>query len=131
MADIVLDANVLVAYLDRSDRHHEWALALLLERASDQFQIPALTLAEALVHPARAQQSSVVWTALTALELDVLPLRESDAIPLAELRAASRLRMPDAVVLHTTIEAAAELATCDHTLAREARSRGVRVSTPV
>lgn len=51
---IVLDASVLIAYLDARDQHHNAAEALLLRSADDEFGANALTIAEVLVGPLRA-----------------------------------------------------------------------------
>jgi len=42
---IVLDANVLIAHLDRRDEHHARATELLLEVADQQFGASSITVA--------------------------------------------------------------------------------------
>jgi predicted nucleic acid-binding protein len=54
VALIALDSSVLIALLDPGDAHHEAARAALEAHVDDDLRIPAHTLAEALVHPARA-----------------------------------------------------------------------------
>ena len=49
---IVLDASVLIAYLDGSDDHHEAAERLLAAAIDDDLGVNPLTLAEVLVVPA-------------------------------------------------------------------------------
>jgi len=122
---IVLDASLLIAYLSTSDPHHGRSLAILTDHAAHEFAIPALTLAESLVGPARAGRTDKILEALSALELTVIHDVEPSA--LAALRASSGLRMPDAVVLHTALRHAAALATFDERLSTAAVASGVTV----
>ncbi len=46
---IVLDANVLIAYLDAEHVHHERAEQLLAREVDEDFGVNLLTLAEVLV----------------------------------------------------------------------------------
>ena len=55
---IVLDARVLIAYLDSDDSHHAAAEALLAEAVDDDIAANPLTLAEVLVAPARQGRGS-------------------------------------------------------------------------
>ena len=93
---IVVDASVLIAWLDDRDAHHRAAIDILA--GVDSFIVHPLTLAEVLVHPARHQRDGKVLTRLEAIGMTVSsdPL---DPVALAHLRAGSRLRMPDCVVL--------------------------------
>lgn len=50
---IVLDASVLIAYLDSEDAHHTRAETLLAKEIDDDFAASSLTVAEVLVMPAR------------------------------------------------------------------------------
>jgi len=122
---IVLDASLLIAYLSTSDPHHRRSVAVLAEHAAQPFAIPALTLAETLVGPARAGRATEVLEALSTLELTVI--QDVEPSTLAALRASSGLRMPDAVVLHTALRHAAALATFDERLSTAAVASGVTV----
>lgn len=97
----VLDASVLIALLDPDDAHHEAARDSLLAHADDDLRIPAHTLAEALVHPARAGREREARHLIATLEIAVDPVDEPVAIAAARLRAAHgpALRAPDALVL--------------------------------
>jgi predicted nucleic acid-binding protein len=53
---IVLDASVLIAYLDAEDAEHRRAESLLAREIDDQFAANPLTLAEVLVGPARSRR---------------------------------------------------------------------------
>ena len=69
--------------------------------ADDDLRIPAHTLAEALVHPARAGKDREARRLIAGLEIAVDPVDEAVAVAAAKLRArhGSALRMPDALVL--------------------------------
>lgn len=122
---IVLDAGVLVAYLNSNDSHHARARDFLIEHADDSFSVAAMTLAETLVHPVRTNNVLSAMESLMALEFDVEDMREKDALPLARLRETTRLRMPDAVVVHTAVAFDGSVATTDARLARAAEQMGV------
>ena len=126
---IVLDANVLIGFLDADDAHHATTLALLQEHDGEGFGASVLTIAEALVHPARAQRADAAAAALDRIGVRILSLTESDTLPLARIRAEYRVRMPDAVALHAALTTRSALATFDTTLAEAAGLAGVRVVT--
>jgi len=122
---IVLDSGVLIAFLNPADAHHERVVSFLVEHADEQFSVAAMTMAECLVHPIRADKLLVALESLMSLELDVEDMRERDAVPLARLRDDTRLKMPDAVVLHTAMAFAGSLATTDASLSIAAGRVGV------
>jgi predicted nucleic acid-binding protein len=122
---IILDANVLIAYLDADDVHHSRAIDLLERYASEGFGAHVLTVAEVLVHPSRHANEERVTSVLNEIGLRVLPLRAEDAAPLARIRAKFGVRMPDAVALHCASQQRSMLATFDKALAAAARRAGV------
>ncbi|KHL00049.1 hypothetical protein LK09_01515 [Microbacterium mangrovi] len=126
----VVDAGVLIAFLDPDDAHHDWAVRVVRTLGPGQARITALTLAEAMVHPAMAGRAEEARAGVRSLGVDVLPLTDDDVLPLAGLRASSRLRMPDAVVLHAAIRASAAVATTDRSLARSAVGAGLPLYAP-
>ena len=101
MALTALDASVLIALLDPDDAHHQHARNALDAHADDDLRAPAHTLAEALVHPARAGKEREARRLIAALEIAIDPVDEGIAVAAAKLRAAhgAALRMPDALVL--------------------------------
>lgn len=135
-ATAVLDAGVVVALLDADDAHHEWSVRVLRALGPGRLKIPVLTLAEAIVHPAMAGRGESALTAVRRLEVDVIALTGADVLSLAQLRAASKLRMPEAVVLHAATHASTAIATTDRRLAGVAVAAGLplyapfRVTTP-
>ena len=127
---VVLDASALIADLDANDAHHGWVLSSLRGLFSAEIIVSALTLAEAFVAAEAAGRGESTMAHVRALDVRVIELGEGDVRPLARLRAATRLRMPDAVVLHTAIAQGAELMTTAARLARIARDHGVTAHCP-
>lgn len=124
---IVLDANVLIAHLDRQDAHHGAATARLLEVADQPFGASALTLAEVLVAPTRAGSLSAAQAALRTLEVSELPLPPNASERLAALRVDTSLKLPDCCVLLAAEASLGSVLTFDDRLAREAARRGLGV----
>ena len=125
---IVLDANVLIGFLDSTDSHHAATVDLLERRFADGFAASVLTVAEALVHPTRVERQDAALASLARIGVLVLPLAASDAAALARVRNSYRVRMPDAVALHTASSTGSELATFDEALIVAAERAGVTVA---
>ena len=122
---IVLDASVLIAYLDGEDTHHSRAETLLEREIDDEFAANSLTLAEVFVVPARENRLDAVREVLEDLELQELPFPPDTAVKLAGLRASTNLKMPDCCVLLSAEHARARLASFDDRLADAAAARRV------
>ena len=114
---IVVDASVLIAWLDETDAHHHDAIDVLA--AVDQFVVHPLTLAEVLVHPTRQGRDGDVLGRLEAIGM-VQSNQPIDAASLARLRATTGLKMPDCVVLACARDHRVEVRTFDAALARAA-----------
>jgi predicted nucleic acid-binding protein len=125
---IVLDASVLIGYLDAGDVHHDRAAALLARELDDDFAVNLLTLAEILVAPTRSGQRDQVLGILSDLAVETLQFPEGSAVALAKLRAETLLRMPDCCVLLSALDQQARLATFDDRLIRAARARGLDIA---
>ncbi len=124
---IVLDAGVLIAYLDGEDGHHAVAETLLTHAIDDDLAVNSLTLAEVLVVPARDGRLDPVRTALRDLEVQELPFPADAAVRLAQLRATTGLKMPDCCVLLAAEDAVASLASFDERLTQVAEDRNLPV----
>jgi predicted nucleic acid-binding protein len=125
---MVLDASVIIAHLDTDDVHHDAAVQLLLVHAGHEFTASVITWAEVLVGPARQGRRRAVEGALERLELQALPLAKDAAGQLAELRAATGLRLPDCcVVWAAEATGGSDIATFDNRLAQAAAQRGITV----
>ncbi|CAB4903660.1 MAG: PIN domain-containing protein [Actinobacteria bacterium] len=122
---IVLDSGILIAYANPDDAHHRGVMAFLGDASDESFSITALTLAEALIHPVRANVVGGMVKVIATLGLYVEDLREQDAVPLARVRAATGLTLPDALVIHTAECFGGSVATTDARLAAAAESRGL------
>lgn len=124
---IVLDASILIAYLDSEDDHHETAEQLLAAVIDEDLAANPLTLAEALVVPVRIGRLHEVQAVLRDLEVSELPFPTNAAVRLAQLRAATGLRMPDCCVLLAAQDVGATVESFDERLARAAQD----ISLPV
>ena len=124
---IVLDAGVLIAYLDSDDNHHVAAEALLVGAIDDDLGANPLTLAEVLVVPARDGRLESAQTVLRELEVDELPFPRDTAVRLAQLRASTGLKMPDCCVLLAAEDAGAAVASFDDRLAHTAEDRNLTI----
>lgn len=119
---IVLDASVLIAYLDADDSQHA-AAETLLAREIDDLAANPLTLAEVLVVPVRDNRLDLVLSVLRDLAIEAPPFPADAAVRLAQLRATTRLKMPDCCVLLTAEDAGARVASFDARLAQAAEDR--------
>lgn len=133
----VLDASIVIAAQNPAEPLHDRALSLLDEAAGLPWILHPLTHTELLVLPARAGGADAVARyqgLLTELGIEAaepdgpadLHRREA-RVELAELRARTGLKLPDAAVLHLAVGTGALLLTLDERLARAARDEGVEV----
>ncbi len=120
---IVLDASVLIAYLDSDDAQHVPAEELLAREIDEDFAADPLTLAVVLVVPATNGRLEQVRAALRDLDVQELPFPPDTAVKLALLRADTGLKMPDCCVLLAAETAVARVASFDDRLARAAAAR--------
>lgn len=124
---IVFDAGALIAHLDAADAHHAEAVAVMEELEELEFGASALTVAETLVRPAMNGRADEVLAAFERLHLLQFPIDAADALSIARVRAETRLRMPDAVVVQLAEAEQGEIVTSDVRLAVAARARGIGV----
>lgn len=124
---IVLDASVLVAFLDPCDALHGKAVSTMLELGSDRLLISPITHAEVLVGPARSGTLASTQAALSALGVAEVALPADAAPQLAGLRATTALKLPDCCVLLAAQQSASTVLTFDHRLATAAAALGVGV----
>ncbi|HET8954476.1 MAG TPA: type II toxin-antitoxin system VapC family toxin [Solirubrobacterales bacterium] len=125
---IVLDASVLIAFLNGSDRHHAKANSLLEALSSEPWGTSSVTLAETLVYPARAGRLEEAEAALLGLDIQEVPLGAGAPGRLAEMRAELGLKMPDCCVLLATQNNEAMVASFDAGLLAAARKLGLTVA---
>ena len=122
---IVLDASVLIAFLDGDDNHHGAAEQLLTDAVDEDLAVNSLTLAEVLASPIRDGRLEPGLAALYALEVRELPFPADTAVRLAQLRAATNLKMPDCCVILAAEGIAAPVASFDERLTQTAEMRNL------
>ncbi|MBA3795872.1 MAG: PIN domain-containing protein [Candidatus Limnocylindrales bacterium] len=119
MAVIVLDAGVLIGYLDRDDSHHARSVTVMNESAGEELHLPASAYAEVMVGAYRAGLADGVRERIDELELLIDPVDRAMADAAARLRATHRsLRLPDALLLATAQQVDGEVITTDRVLGR-------------
>lgn len=112
MALVVLDASVVIAFLDPDDALHQAAVEALTEHQHDELLIPTSAYAEILVAPHRrgAEAVAEIEAFLSDFAIRLESLTPAIARAAAKLRSESRsLRLPDALVLATAEELGAEV----------------------
>jgi predicted nucleic acid-binding protein len=121
VARVVLDADVLIAFLDAADAQHASAVPLLREHlaASDELLVSASVYAEILVRPIQDGTDAVVDQFITAAGIQVVPVDRRLARAAAQLRATQpSLRLPDAMCLAAAHQNGAVLLTFDEQLTK-------------
>ena len=112
MALVVLDASVVIAFLDPDDALHDAAVGALTELQHDELLIPTSAYAEILVAPHRrgAEAVAEVEAFLSDFSVRLEALSPAIARAAAKLRSERRrLRLPDALVLATAEELGAQV----------------------
>jgi predicted nucleic acid-binding protein len=120
---IILDASVIIAYLDPHDAHHEAAVEQLA-RASTPFIVHPITAAEVLVGPTTRGLADQVWHILVEIGV-VVDDRPVDPHQLARIRHKTGCKLPDCCVLASAASHGALIATFDQKLARVSEGLGV------
>ena len=127
---VLLDASALIAVYSSSDQHHQWGLQLFRDTLDADLEMPALSLAEVLVHPTQKGTQAKFLGSIEGLGLRIADLPADCAGELAALRVETGLKMPDVVVLRQAMAIGAMLATTDQKLAKAAAAKGLEVSSP-
>jgi predicted nucleic acid-binding protein len=110
----IIDAGVLIGFLDEGDVHHD-ASTREFEgaRSRGEIVIPASALAESMVAPTRRGDSAleVVREFIERLPVGVAQLDAEVAIIAAQIRArfGQRLKLPNALVVATAINLEADV----------------------
>lgn len=125
---VVLDASVLIGFLDGDDADHARATALLLSNVDEELATSVVTLAEVLVGPMRRGHERLVLQAVHDLEIRSVPLSDV-ALDLARVHTDTGLRMSDCCVLLAAMTADAAVATFDTALAEAATRAGLPLTS--
>jgi predicted nucleic acid-binding protein len=117
----VVDAGVVIGFLNSADAHHDGARLALASMTArgDDLAIPASALAECLVDPIRRgeEELAIAYGMIRQFAIAVVPLDATIAEAAARVRAShgARIRLPDAVVIATAQVLDADvLLTTDH-----------------
>jgi len=124
---IVLDASVLIAFLDPSDAMHGEAVSSMLDLGTHRLLVSPITHAEVLVGPARSGTLASTQAALNALGVMEVALPADAAPQLAGLRATTVLKLPDCCVILAAQQSASTVLTFDRRLAAVATTLGLGV----
>jgi predicted nucleic acid-binding protein len=110
MGVALLDTSIVIAALNRDDALHEAAgQAVRAERDRHTLAISALTYAELLVGPIRADGWALELVERFAAQVRIVDLSPDVARLAAELRAARGLKLPDAVIVATGLRLGADV----------------------
>jgi predicted nucleic acid-binding protein len=124
VARVVLDADIVIAFLDPGDDQHAVAIAELRPRlaAGDELLIAAAVYAETMVRPLQQGTDATVEEFFDAVGISIVPIDRSIARRAAILRGEPHsLRLPDAMSLAAAIVTESTLLTLDKKLRRIAR----------
>lgn len=110
----VIDAGVLIGFLDESDVHHYSSTREFEDARRDgEVVIPASALAESMVAPAKHGSASLdaIREFVERLPLGVAQLDAETAIIAAQVRAqfGPKLKLPDALVIATAFDLEADV----------------------
>jgi len=119
VAVIVLDAGVVIGYLDSGDSYHALSVMVMRESAGEELHLPASAYAEVMVGAHRAGIADDVRERIDELELLIDPIDRAMADAAASLRARHRsLRLPDALLLAAADQLDGEVITTDRAMGR-------------
>ena len=127
MAGLILDSDALLAIMNSEDRHHKSIKKRLLQGA-DSLSISVVTYSEALVYPFEEDNYEAMSLGIQTLVSEIHDVTRSIATKAAQLRAASKLKLPDALISATAIEKGLTLLTFDEKLARKTPGAELLVS---
>ena len=110
MALVVLDSDVLIAYLGRNDAQHEKAVerVRLALRPGTRRLVSAVNYAEILIGPLRAADPTAaekVDEMFVRFAIETVAVDMALAHRAASVRARTKLKLPDAFALATAIDA--------------------------
>ena len=110
MAVVVFDADVLIAFLGRDDAHHEAAVArmrIALEPGTRR-RVSAVNYSEVLIGPLQrggVEAAETVDAMLARLRIETIAVDMDLARRAADVRARTRLKLPDAYAVATALDA--------------------------
>jgi predicted nucleic acid-binding protein len=126
----VLDTDVVIAALDRSDAHHRAAARALKRMTADEqpLLLSLVNYAEALVRPAEdAATLRTAVSAIDALGLQLVPPTAAISRDAAQLRALG-ISLADGFALATALASDSSVATFDRRVRRAVRKAGAELA---
>jgi predicted nucleic acid-binding protein len=128
--DCVLDADVVIAVLDRADLHHRTAARALRGMIGDgtRLLLSLVNYAEALVRPADDIASLRVATdAIHTLGIELVAPTRAISREAARLRSSAGISLPDGFALATAVARSSGLATFDRDVRNAATRAGAEL----
>jgi predicted nucleic acid-binding protein len=124
---IVLDASLVIAHLSTGESNHHRATATIASAIGSGMWMSPVNLAEVLVGYARDGRLAQGVADIGSIGIEEWPMPSDAAIRLADIRAATGLKLPDCCVLVTAETSGAAVASFDARLRDAAVRRGLRV----
>lgn len=131
MKPVVVDANIIIRYLDASHENHKSGVKAIEALVDRKIVIHPLTLAEVLVGAIRAGDEAGALADIrevigaSVYQEQSPPVVWARRLANTRLNAKPQLRTPDAVVLDTAIQIDGLVATFDQKLSEAAQTAGV------
>jgi predicted nucleic acid-binding protein len=128
---LLLDADVLIAALDRNDPHHRPARALFTRWRDDQdaCTVSVVNWTEVLIAPsADVSKLAAAREAIAALGVGVHQPNEAIGVEAARLRQRHPISLPDAYCLATAKHTGSALSSFDQKILKAAKREGVKVA---
>lgn len=129
---VTVDTCVCIYYLDRHSEHHELARALFLLAARGDIvvEIAGITFTELLVGPFRSGDRRAIEVVFSLARqqqgVELAPVSETMLIAGAMIRAATKLKAPDAL-----IAASAAMRGCGAVITNDSDFEGIRGVTSI
>jgi len=117
MAGLILDSDALLAVMNVEDAHHKSIIKRLLHNR-EPLRISVVTYSESLVYPFEKNNYPAMSDGIKKLVDEIIDVSISIATKAAELRASSKIKLPDALIAATAIENGLTLLTFDEKLAK-------------
>lgn len=124
MALLVLDASVVIAFLDENDGHHDQAVRAIRAARRDELVLPASAFSEVLVgaYRKRGEASGLAEAFVWDFAVRVHPIDAEVGRRAARLRARfETLRLADALVLAVADVLGGEVITADRAWSKVAK----------
>jgi predicted nucleic acid-binding protein len=128
---LLLDADVLIGALDRSDAHHERARELFVRARDrqDSLSISVVNLTEVLIAPAiDAARLAAAREAIAALGVAIHQPSEGIAVEAARVRCRYPISLPDAYLLATARHVGAAVGSFDRKVQQAAELENLRAA---